>query len=254
MNIEQLQEKRSQLAPTIESATAVKETLYQTILSEVRNFVQNNFSTFDVAISDIEVFVTPVNKGQLLLTLGFYDPKECRIDLGSKIILTYEADNNLELNFNIIGSFSKEHIYQFKRIEVMNFIVTHIHELESYLSQLNGPLQQYTEQSLKVSKLEEDLVTVDKQLYTLSYKDSIEALKEKLTVGTVLLYKENFDRRQRLFVPYGWTQNQPDKWKIIKVNEKTYKIESMVTNELRLIKSGLIIDHIGKGVLQIVNI
>lgn len=162
--------------------------------------------------------------------VGFFNPKENRIDFGSDLWFYYSTDKQkLEVNYGTCGTHGKDAIYQVKRIKALAYVWEHIDEIESELS----------EYSIKVTPI---VKSHNDRMYELEHQISVveqaireEAMKQieaSLHIGDVVRYDESVWWPCKLF------DDCADTWKIYKICDKTIKVKSKHSEVVKQLEKG----------------
>lgn len=168
--------------------------------------------------------------------IEFFNQEEDRYDFGSDIWFEYTKSQGLSINYGTIGYFTKQAVYQFKRIKCLNIVGDNIKNIETAL--------------YRIADTTSDYFSYQQQRYTLQVeerkiKDSLrqqkcDTLLASLSVGDAVSYVPASDGRfncRRLFMG--------DNFKIGKINPKTIRVDNEYTS--KSIEKELFITHIYQG-------
>lgn len=171
--------------------------------------------------------------------VGFYNETEQRVDFGSDVSFYFE-NNKLHANYGTCGMYTKEDVYQIKRVKLLNYIWDNVNEIEqellSIVSVSSVLLNEYrnTIYSIEahIRNLEEQARQAEKQ-----------EVEKHIVVGKELAYNQdcNLHRSYRLF---------DSVCTITHVTPKTVTIRGLYNNPRRVRKESLV-DHIYKNYIKI---
>ena len=174
---------------------------------------------------------------EIRFDLGFWNDAEQRVDFGSDVTFEYTIQFGLRINHGCMGYFNKENIYQFKRIKLLNHVVTCIGGIEDYFhTYMSDKIDDYKQALADYYKLLAEVHTEENKIKA-KQRTSFE---NRLTVGTQLKYKETVNTGVKLF--YSFVNREKDVWYITKITPKKYYITGP-NNESKTFDKNRVIDE-----------
>lgn len=150
--------------------------------------------------------------------VGFFNPKENRIDFGSDLWFCYRTDKQqLEVNYGTCGAHGKDEIYQVKRIKALAYVWEHIDEIEAELSEYSAKVTPIVKShNEKIYEIEHEIRQIEHAIR----EENKKQLELSLHVGDIVTYAEDVNWSNKLF------KDHVDTWKIHRICDKTIKVRA----------------------------
>ena len=207
-------------------------------VAKITEFVQNVFCapTGAMICRNVDLSEGLHNDFEIRFDLGFWNEQENRVDFGSDVTFEYTEQFGLRINHGCVGYFNKDNVYQFKRIQLLNHVVTCIAGIEDYFCTTLNKIDDYKEALEQYYKLLTEVHAEENRLKNIQRKE----FEEKLIVGTQLKYKEGVNTGVKLFYSFG--PRDKDVWYITKITPKKYYLTSP-NNDTRTFDKNRLIDE-----------
>lgn len=142
--------------------------------------------------------------------------EEGKSDFGSDVTFYFESEQGfLKTNYGTIGTYSKNDIYQVKRVHLISDIFNNIEEVENILKELIS-----CEDCSVLAEIDKELDEIDSEIYVIKKEHRNNELKDiesNLKLGSIVEYNSKVRYHYRKFHgPY----------RLIKVSQKTVTISN----------------------------
>lgn len=183
---------------------------------------------------------------EVTFELGFLNA-EGREDFGSDCWFEYN-NKGLNINHGTIGCWTKDNVFQIRRIKMLSQVCDILPELEARFKEILDSHKLYVDKQNELYSIEAEITRTEREM-----KRQIAAKKlEEVDVGTILCYPEGFHPDNRLFCTSRWNKKN-DLWKVVKLSEKTIQVESADGEMSRRVNREKLQQHVMNAGLQIMN-
>lgn len=181
---------------------------------------------------------------EIVFEVGFHNEAENGLDFGSDVFFEYNTEKNeLAVQCGTIGNYTKSNIYQIKRVNLIAGVFAHINEIEAAFAEVaeiadSGNYRTYIEEEYKI---ESEIRQIKKAIKDQQLKEIAYSLKE----GDTLKHIDTIRRKQQIF------DTTNGAWTIYRICEKTIKIKSPISGEVRQFPKERIVALINQGYLMV---
>ena len=169
--------------------------------------------------------------------IGFWNSAEGRVDFGSDITLYYSSEEGqLQVNYGTIGHYTKNDIYQVKRVKLLEYLFRHIDTIESKFNELvieanSGVYRTIEDQTYRLQQEVNKIKNEQKQA-------EINQIEASLKIGDAIRYKEGVYRDYMLF------NTSYEKWVIHSISEKKIKVKGVDSEFVRMLDKQQVLNQI----------
>lgn len=175
-----------------------------------------------------------------------------KIDFGSDCWFAFGC-NGLSINCGTIGSWTKENVFQVKRIKLISNVCDQIADpdVEKNLEEKFRKIlsaSRYLEKWGELWDLEGQITEQENQ----QRRDKAVQDLNSITVGSILCYSVTTHPSSRLFASWPGAKTN-DQWEVVRIGEKTITLESLHNRKTRRISRDDILQHIIHWNLNVIN-
>lgn len=164
---------------------------YDLMMEELSKIISRCITDRSDAVCTRKWFRSSMNPGHLEICMefGFHNSEENRIDFGSDIWTEFSTETGeLKLNYGTCGIYSKQDIYQVKRIQLISYIWANIEHIEQELSKFSSTVTPVVvEFQNKKYALEKEIRDIEDKIKS----EDLKQIENKLVEGVSLAYADN---------------------------------------------------------------
>ena len=172
---------------------------------------------------------------------------EGKEDFGSDCWFEYNH-KGLNINHGTIGSWTKDNVFQIRRIKMLSYVCDIIPQLEAKFQEILDSHKAYTEKENELWHIESEI----SQLENMMKRVEVDKKMMQIHIGSLLCYPEKFHPANRLFSTNSYCRVE-DLWKVVKMGEKTITLVSLKNSAPRRISKEDIRAHLMNTGLEIIN-
>lgn len=157
--------------------------------------------------------------------IGFHNVEEDKLDFGSDMWFEYcTSKGHLKVNHGTCGYYSKEDVYQVKRIKALAHVWNHIYEIEAELGNYAAEVAPIViDYSDRISDIEHEINNIEHQIR----KQEEAEIEAAICVGTIMYYDPDctlFGRQKHFFDTCKVTKVTPKFVTLTANNGAEYKV------------------------------
>lgn len=230
-----------------EMLKVVVEDEHKKLLADLTKFIQEEMATPTGAVmSRLNCRIDFHDELEVNFEMGFLN-EDGKQDFGSDC--WFECNlAGLSINHGTIGCWTKQSIYQIKRIKMLSYIVDILPQLENSFKLILDSHKLYVDKQNELWALEAEIKKTEREIS----KQAAAKMMESIVVGSILCYPDTFHPDCRLFATNRWLK-QDDFWSVTKIAEKTIQLESQHSNVVRRVNREKLQEHIANVGLKIIN-
>lgn len=226
---------------------AVVRAEHSKLLNDLTQFVQTEI-----------VEPTGAHLSRLTFREGFYDDIEVTFELGflnadgkedfgSDCWFEYNR-KGLNINHGTIGSWTKDNVFQIRRIKMLSYVCNILTQLEARFKEILDNHSFYVEKQRELWSIESDISRLENELKRAETDKKMNTIQ----IGSLLCYPEKFHPSNRLFSTNSYCKKD-DLWKVEKMGEKTITLISLKSGVSRRVPRSDLHQHIQNAGLEIIN-
>ncbi len=240
-----LRASREMLAPVVKDERAA-------LLNKLRELVEDNMAAPNGAhICRLDLHFGVCDELEVSFELGFKDASG-KIDFGSDCWFQF-GRNGLGINYGTIGSWTKENVFQVKRIKMISNICDQLANPDAEQN-LEEKFRKVLRESQYLKKQNElwEVESQIKEQEAQQKKDEADQTLASVKVGSILCYSETTYPASRLFLSRHGARTD-DHWQVTRIGEKTITLESLYNSNTRRVSKKDILQHIIHWGLNVIN-
>lgn len=183
---------------------------------------------------------------EVTFELGFLNA-EGKEDFGSDCWFEYNR-NGLNINHGTIGSWTKDNVFQIRRIKMLSYVSDILAQLEVKFKEILDKHKLYINKQSELWSIESEI----SQLENAIKRAETDKKMNTIQIGSLMCYPEKFHPSNRLFSTNSYCKKD-DLWKVEKMGEKTITLVSLKNGVSRRIPRSDIHQHIQNAGLEIIN-
>ena len=183
---------------------------------------------------------------EVTFELGFLNA-EGKEDFGSDCWFEYNR-NGLNINHGTIGSWTKDNVFQIRRIKMLSYVSDILAQLEVKFKEILDKHKLYINKQSELWSIESEI----SQLENAIKRAETDKKMNTIQIGSLMCYPEKFHPSNRLFSTNSYCKKD-DLWKVEKMGEKTVTLVSLKNGVSRRIPRSDIHQHIQNAGLEIIN-
>ena len=206
-----METKLLELKSNKELLNAVLDTKYKELIQVAKNIVLKWFlEPYGGTLTRLHIREED-NRLLLSFDVGFNNEDEGRIDFGSDVTFYFDKNNKLGVNYGTIGTFTSNNTYQVKRLKLLAGIFDNIELIEADFIEFVSSQLVTDYLKLEYEDLMCDIAIRD--LKTDIKKTELKTIENNLVEGSNIRFTDS-------------TEPTPSCWKILKISDKTMKLEN----------------------------
>lgn len=201
---------------------------------------------------------TGAHLARLTFREGFYEDIEVtfelsfltaegKSDFGSDCWFEYNR-KGLNINHGTIGSWTKDNVFQIRRIKMLSYVCDILPQLEVGFQNILNKFKTYQDKQQELWKLETDIKSLENEIK----RQEVNKKMDTIQIGSLMNYPEEFHPANRLFSTNSYCKKD-DFWKVERIGEKTFTLVSLKSGATRRIAKHDIHKHILNAKLEIIN-
>lgn len=183
---------------------------------------------------------------EVTFELGFLNA-EGKEDFGSDCWFEYNR-KGLNINHGTIGSWTKDNVFQIRRIKMLSYVCDILPQLEVKFKEILDKHQLYINKQSELWSIESEI----SQLENAIKRAETDKKMNTIQIGSLMFYPEKFHPSNRLFSTNSYCKKD-DMWKVDKMGEKTITLISLKSGVSRRVPRSDIHQHIQNAGLEIIN-
>lgn len=183
---------------------------------------------------------------EVTFELGFMND-EGKVDFGSDCWFEYNR-KGLNINHGTIGSWTKDDVFQIRRIKMLSYVCDILAQLEANFNEILNKYELYVSKQSELWSIESQI----SQLENAIKRAETDKKMNTIQIGSLLCYPESYHPANRLFSTNSYCKKD-DLWRVEKMGEKTITVVSLKNNVTRRISRTDIHTHLQNTGLEIIN-
>lgn len=245
-----MENKIQQIQERIEQVNGEKKDLYTSIVEKLETVLEKLIIK-PCEAHLVRASITPGYRDDFnfAFEVGFWNVEEDRVDFGSEIWFEYISGEGITINHGTIGRFNKTNTYQFKRISLLNYVITNLNTIEDALAVVMAETSEYQNKCQESYNLSAQLCKALEE----DKAEKIATIEKTLAVGDVLCYKDDIKLHSRLFgTGWGNIADKKDFWKIVKITPKKLYLIQCVNEQMSplSVKKEQVLSHLYAGLIK----
>ena len=183
---------------------------------------------------------------EVTFELGFLNA-EGKEDFGSDCWFEYNR-KGLNINHGTIGSWTKDNVFQIRRIKMLSYVCDILAQLEVRFKEILDKQQLYINKQSELWSIESEISKLENAIKRAETDEKMNTIQ----IGSLMCYPENFHPSNRLFSTNSYCKKD-DLWKVEKMGEKTITLVSLKSGVSRRVSRSDIHQHIQNAGLEVIN-
>lgn len=183
---------------------------------------------------------------EVTFELGFLNA-EGKEDFGSDCWFEYNC-KGLNINHGTIGSWTKENVFQIRRIKMLSYVCDILSQLEVRFKEILDKHKLYINKQSELWSIESEISRLENAIKRAETDKKMNTIQ----IGSLMYYPEMFHPSNRLFSTNSYCKKD-DLWRVEKMGEKTITLVSLKNSASRRVSRSDIHQHIQNAGLEVIN-